>query len=224
MFRTRIVCIGCAVVAGILLTGCGAGPAPIKIYEDDRNVIALQFDSMAGTGHSHPVSLEPGHIATILSGVRLQGRDVIGGFGAFAGKETSPAFTPAESVLLASALSQALKKASPKDLATFYLATLVPGKGVLITSGGVFVRSSHLYLILANARTSPLSVQYENTFTPDMRDSPLMAIARFKFSVSFSPQEALIANSQAKEQDGYEGYVDESKMVVIDLKRLLSGQ
>ena len=224
MFRTHMVCVGCAVVVGVLLSGCGAGPTPIKIYEDDRNVIALHVDSKAGAGHSHPVSLEPGKLAMILNGIWLRGRDIVGGFGAFAEKETVPAFTPAEAVLLSQTLSQALKKASPKDLATFYLATLVPGKGVLITSGGVFVRSGHLYLILANARTSPLSVQYENTFTPDMRDSPLTAIARFKFAVSFSPQEALIANAQAKEQDQYEGYVDESKLVVIDLKRLLPSQ
>lgn len=220
----HLIRFGCAAVAaGELLAGCATGPAPIAIYESRQESVWLHFDPKAGTGHSHPASITPEHMTAVLKGVRVKNRDVIGGFDLLSGADGSPAFSSKEILALGPHLSQALKKASPKQIATFYLIEATPEQGALVTSGGVFIRNTYLYLILANARTSPFSVQYENTFTPDMRDNPLMAIARFKFTVSFSPPDLRIANSQAKEKDLYDGYVDESKMVVIDLARVSTG-
>jgi hypothetical protein len=203
----------------LLLAEC-AVPAPIAIYEDKHDSIWLMFDPEAGAGHSHPASIAPEQLAIVLRGVRGQGRDVIGGFGLFQEDDSAPVFSLAEITLLAPFLSQALKKASPQDMVTFYLTVPDPNRGKLVTSGGLFVRGGRLYLILANARTSPSSVQYENTYEIDTRDQPLLPIARYKFTVGFTPREAWIPNAQAKKQDGYEGYVDESKLLVIDLSRL----
>jgi hypothetical protein len=204
-----------------LLAGCATGPAPIVVYEDQQTSVWLQFDPEAGTGHDHPASLAPEQMARMLQGIRVTGRDVIGGFGLFGEKKGSPVFTPSQITMLAPYLSQAMKKASPQDMVTFYLIT--NGGGSRVTSGGLFHRKGHLYVILANAHTSPSSVQYENTYEPNLHDQPLLPIARYKFEVSFEPKDAWIPNSQAKRQDQYDAYyVDESKLLVIDLSRLMA--
>lgn len=204
-----------------LAIGCTTGPPPIVIYEDPQTSVWLMFDPEAGTGHSHPTSITPEQMAAVLHGVRVKGRDAVTGFGVFADSTGVPAFSTRDIVSLAPKLSEALRKASPKDMATFYLLATDPNLGQLVTSGGLFSRNNNLYFILANARTSPSSVQYENVYQPDTRGQPLLPIARFKFTAEFSPKEAWIPNPQAKRKDGYERYLDESKLLVIDLERLL---
>lgn len=210
-------------MSGLLVAGCVSEPAPIVIHEDARDSVWLMFDPGAKPGHSHPASVTPEQMFKVLSGVRIRGRDVIVGFGAFADKDGAPAFAPGEIVRLAPYLSEALSKASPKDMATFYLIVPDPNQGSLITSGGLYVRDQRMYFILANARTSPSSIQYENTYEIDTRGRPLLPIARYKFTVGFTPHEALVPKSQARRTEGYEGYVDESKVLVIDLQRLFAG-
>lgn len=211
----------CLIVT-ILVTSCATGPAPIVIYEDKRASIRLKFDPKAGSGHSHPYSLTPDEMATILRGVRVISRDTIIGFGLLE-REGGPAFSGPEIALLAPYLSEGLRKASPKDVVTFYLTTGDPRIGTLITSGGIFVRNAHLYMILANFRTPPSSGPFEGmAFELNNRDEPLSPIARYTFTIGFSPPEVRIPNAKAKGQDGYEGYLDESKLVVLDLPRLMT--
>lgn len=218
MTRAALARFGSLVVFA-LAAGCTTGPAPIVVHEDRQTSVRLQFDPEAGTGHDHPVSLAPEQLARILQGIRVAGRDVVVGFGLFGDRQGSPAFLPSQAAALAPHLSQALKKASPRDLATFYLITNVGG--IRVTSGGIFHRKGHLYVILANAHTSPSSVQYETTYEPNLGDQPLLPIARYKYEVSFEPAEAWIPNSRAKTQDQYDrSYMDESKVVVIDLSRI----
>jgi hypothetical protein len=152
----------------------------------------------------------------ILRGIAVRQRDTIGGFGLFADQRTSPAFLSTESSLLAPYLSRALAKASPRDMVTFYM---VP-EGDRVTSGGLFLRGRHLYFILANARTSLYGNQYENAHTVDTRDQPLLPIVRYQFSAAFTPEGAWIPNKQVRGRDGYDRYLDESKLLVIDLDRL----
>ncbi len=92
--------------------------------------------------------------------------------------------------------------------------------GKLITSGGLFVRDQRLHFILANSRTSPSSGLYETGYEFDNRSEPLLPIARWKFKAGFSPKEALIPNSQVRGTDEYRRYLDEAKLLVIDLPRL----
>lgn len=202
-----------------MVVGCATGPAPIVVYEDQQASVLIQFDPEAGTGHDHPASLAPEQMTRILQGIRVMGRDVVGGFGLFADKKGSPAFSSSQMTMLAPYLSQAMKKASPRDMVTFYLLT--NSGGVRVTSGGFFYRRGHLYVILANAHTSPGAVQYENTYEPNLRDQPLLPIVRYKFEALFEPKDAWVPNSRAKTQDQYDrSYVDESKLLVIDLNRM----
>lgn len=202
------------------LGGCTADPPPIIIHEEKPLSVWLQFDPSNGTGHSHPASLTQEQMMAVLRGIGVRSRDTIAGFDVFSAKDSSPAFTSPEASLLAPYLRQALAKASPKDMATFYALTRDVSKGELITSGGMFLRGRYLYVILANARTSPYSTQYENAHTVDTRDRPLIPIARYRFVTTFTPESAWIPNKQVRDQDGYERYLDESKLVVIDLDHL----
>ncbi len=210
------------ILLAALVTGCVAQPAPIVIHEDRVDSIWVKFDPEAGAGHSHPAQLTPEQMVLVLRGVWVRHRDIVGGFGFFGDKEGAPAFLASEIIRLAPYLSQAFKKASPRDMVTFYLNSGDPRQGKLVTSGGMFLRDGQLYFILANVRTSPSSVQYENTYEFDPRDDPLLPIARRKFTVGFTPDSARVPNAQLRGTKGYEGYLDESKLLVIDLPRLLA--
>lgn len=212
-------------VAGILtllMAGCATEPAPIVIYEDKYDSVWIKYDPRAkGAGHSHPVTMTPDQMAKILGGVLVADRSQI--IGTIKGDENdwTPAFTPIQIKTLAPLLTESLRKASTRDMATFYLTIPDREHGKLITSGGLFVRNGRLYFILANFRTMPSSKIYETTYEIDVRNEPLLPIARFQFAVGFRPKEAWIPNEEVRGKDGYEWYMDESKMVIIDLTRLL---
>lgn len=219
----RHIAVGAGCLALAVLAGCVTEPAPIVIHEDKRDTIWLKFDPESGTGHSHPYQITPDQMARVLSGLYVQHRDVVGGFGLFFGdKEGAPAFSATQITVIAPLLSTALRKASPKDMATFYLLTGDKDLGKLVTSGGLFVRDGRMYVIVANVHTSPSSVQYENTYEIDTHDEPLLPIARKKFVVGFSPKRAWVPNRELRGKDGYERYVDESKLVIVDLQKLFA--
>ena len=200
--------------------GCSASPQPIPIYESPGLVVELAYDPHAGTGHSHPATVTAGQLSTILRGLQLRGRDVVGTFGMLGDESNSPALTDRDIATLTPHLVAGLSKASPKDLVTFHLTQRDSQRAPLITSGGLFQRNQHLYIILANARTSPSSVQYETTYEPNSRINPLLPIARYKFVAAFVPADWRVLTSDAKQIDSWDGYLDESKVIVVDLSRV----
>jgi hypothetical protein len=205
------------------VVACATGPAPVVIHDSPRAVVRVQFDPEAGHGHSHPASITPEQMATILRGVWVTKQDVFGLGELLQDPEAKPAFSAADIVTLTPHLSEALRKASPKDLATFYLALGDPNLGKLVTSGGLFVRESQLYLILANWRTPLSAGPFEGmAYELDSRDTPLFSIARHRFAVGFSPKDAWVLHRQSKDPNVYDRYVDPAKLLVIDLSRLLT--
>lgn len=209
------------IVLGGIVFGCAGGPDPIIIYETPREVVSVRFDARAGTGHDHPASVDATQLAVILQALRVTPRDTWGLGGLFGKGETAPAFTPSEAELLAPHLSGALQKASPRDVATFYLLSADSRLGKLVTSGGLFVRRGHLYVILANFRTPPSAGPYEGmAYELDNRDEPLQPIARYRFTVSFAIREAELQTPEVRRTGEYQGYVDEMKVVIIDLGRV----
>jgi hypothetical protein len=205
-----------------LIAACATEPAPITIHEDRGDWIGLTFDPEAGSGHNHPDTFTPEHMARILRGVTVTPRDTIIGFGALNG-EARPAFSAEQIARLTPHLVQGLEKASPRDLVAFYLTSTDARLGRLITSGGLCVRGSRLYFILANFLTPPSAGPFEGTaYELDNRDAPLQPIARHRFIVGFVPETARIPNRQADELDSYRVSMDESKRIVVDLTRLFS--
>lgn len=219
MTWVRSVCITACLFAA--LSGCSISPPPIPIHDDPALLVAIEYDPRAGAGHSHPASVSNDIMAAVLRGLQLQGRDVVGAFGLLGEDHGTAAFTDRDLIAgVASHLVVGLAKASPRDFVTFYFVQRDGQRTPLITSGGLFLRGHHLYVILANGRTSPSSIQYETTYEPNTRSYPLVPIARFKFKAGFQPADARVATSEAKQVDGWEGYLDESKVVVVDLQRL----
>jgi hypothetical protein len=211
-------------VAGVLLaalSSCSISPPPIPIHDDPALLVAVAYDPHAGTGHSHPATVSSDMVTAVLRGLQLQGRDVVGALGLLGEDHGTLVFID-RTVLagLVPHLVDGLAKASSRDLVTFHLVQRDSQRAPLITSGGMFLRGRHLYVILANGRTSPSSIQYETTYEPNTRSNPLVPIARFKFKAGFQPADTRIATSEAKKMDGWEGYLDESKVVVVDLERL----
>lgn len=206
--------------SALFLGGCTAAPQPISIYEGPQLAVQIEQDSKSGSGHSHPASLSKDRIATALRGLRLEGRDFLSSLGLSSSGQKAPAFSDHDAGLLASYLSAGLAKTSQHDLVTFHLVQRDGNGGPLVTSGGLFVRGQHLYIILANAKSSPSGNQYETIYEPNSRLNPLMPITRFRFVLHFVPPEHSIPTGEAKTMDDWDGYFDETKVVVLDLERL----
>lgn len=207
----------------VFFSGCVTEPPPIVISEDKYQSIWLKFDPEAkGAGHSHPVTIQPERMVRILDGILVADRSQI--LGNIKGKEQdwAQAFTAPQIKNLAPLLSEALRKASPKDMATFYFIVMDRERGKLVTSGGLFVRKERLYFIMANYRTAPASKVYETTYEIETRDEPLLPTARYQFALGFRPQDVWIPNNVLRGLDGYERYLDESKLLIIDLERLFT--
>lgn len=204
----------------LLALSCSVSPQPIPIYTESGFTVAIAHDPRSGSGHSHPIAVSVAQMKALLLGLRVRGRDVVGTFGLLGEDRGTPAFGESDITKLTPHLVDGLGKASPHDLVRFHLVQRDNAGALLVTSGGLFVRNQHLYVILANARTSPSSIQYETAYEPDSRIDPLLPIARFKFVTELIPRELRVPTSDAKRIDGWEGYLDESKVVVVDLQRL----
>lgn len=217
----------CSLLLGWLSAGCVTEPPPIVIHEEPNSSIWLMFDPEAGRpGHSHPATFTPEQMELVLKGVSVVDRNRVIGEARelFAhDQEVTQAFSAAQVKALAPLLAQAFKKASPVDMVTFYLLTGEKERGKVVTSGGLFVRKGRLYFIFANFRTSPATKIYETTYEIEARDMPLLPVARFLYIVGFKPKEAWIPNGEVRGKDGYERYLDESKLIIIDLDRLFTG-
>lgn len=216
---------GWGLILSLLTAGCAHEPPPIVIHEEPSLSIWLVFDpEVSQAGHSHPATFTPQQMEKVLSGIAVVNRDqVFGEAREFFMKspELMPGFTAAEVRTMAPLLVQAFKKASPVDMVTFYLQGRGAGHGRVVTSGGLFVRDRRLYFMLANFRTSPGTKIYETTYEIEARDMPLLPVARFLYFAGFRPHDAWVPNGHVRGKDGYERYLDESKLVIIDLDRLL---
>ena len=211
------------IIIVLLIMGCATGPDPIVVYEDSKYSVRLTYDPKAGTGHSHPSRLTTEQMSRILQGVGIRDRKTLMGFGVLTHQELNPAFTGPEITVLAPSLTKALHKASHRDIVTFYIAAPDVTYGKVVTSGGLLVRDQRLYFMLANAHSYPSGGQdYTSAVELNPREAPLLPITPYRFTVGFRPVEAVIPPKQASETDGYRPYIDESKLVVVDLKRLLT--
>ena len=221
MLMVRLCCCLCSCL--LFLAACTGSPSTIPIHDEPALLVDVAYDPGAGSGHSHPPQITQAQVLAALNGLELQGRDVSGTLGILDHHQVSPAFVDKSASVLAPLLSEGFRKASPRDLVRFYLIQRDPQRGPLVTSGGMFVRNRHLYLILANGRTSPNSVQYENVYEVNPRLDPLLPIVRLKFKVSFIPPDWRVDTAKAKQLDGWGGYLDESKVIVLDLDRIVIG-
>jgi hypothetical protein len=201
----------------LALVGCTSAPPPRTLYHDQTTLIRLQVDERAPSVHTHPAQIGADEIAEVLRGIRVIARKgMVWSFVAGA-PQANPAFSPGEIQSLSPKLSRALAQAKPEELVTFYHRVSDANLGLGITSGGLFVQDTHLYVVLANNRTMPSEGMSENrVYEIDPVDSPLLPISRSSFRVAFAPATAAVPSDEWQAWP----YVDQGRIVVIDLAQL----
>ncbi|WP_447980505.1 hypothetical protein [Candidatus Nitrospira bockiana] len=206
------------VVLLLSFVGCETVPPPRDIHRDALTVVQVRPVTSSTPPYSHPATLSTDQIARILSGLRVQKRgDPILSLVTGEAEET-PAFSSTEIQALAPRLGEALAQASPRELVTFYRRYSDSTVGLAITSGGLYVRGSELYVILANARNRPAEVlghQQAMMYDIDPLDDPLFSLRPASFNLTFTPAAAVRSDHPERR-----GYIDPSKMIVLDLAQL----
>lgn len=207
---------GCLVSCTLLiLQACASTPPPRTVYQDVRTAIQLHKDPQAGTGHSHPANLQVEQMVRILSGIRIQ-KERQAVHRMLAGEaDTVAAFTVAEALTLAPHFIRALSTAKPDELVTFYRRISDASTSLAYTTGGLFMRDGHLYLVLANYRQSPSDAMSLGipAYEIDPYDTPLLSLKRAGYTVTFLPREAEV--HPLKDQWTW-NFPDQGKLVVID--------
>lgn len=212
-YRLLALCgLGC-----LFLSGCAGLLPPRQVYQDAVTSIRLQVDKRAREGHSHPAHITTEQLTQVLSGLRVVSRQGVLAPIIMGKTQEYPAFSTMESQNLALPLSRALEQARPEELVTFYRRISDSSVGLAITSGGVFVRQTHLYVVLANHRTLPSAGMNQNIVAEiDPIDSPLLPISRTGFRATFASSLAVVPIDEREPWL----YTDEGRVVVIDLIQL----
>lgn len=211
MHAWMVRALGVVISLGV---GCTTDPTPRAVYQDSATSVRIQVDRRAGPGHSHPAQISPDVIQHVLNGVRVQSRKALVPSIVTGEAPLVPAFSQEERIALAPHLSQALARARPEELVTFYRRISNASVGLAITSGGLFVHGQHLYVILANDRTLPSEGLHGVVVSEiDPIDSPLLPISRKSFRATFEPATSIVPEDERWAWF----YIDEGRVVVLDL-------
>jgi hypothetical protein len=184
-----------ASASGLVLSGCAGKQAspPKVVYESGLKVVHLEQDPDSNS-NSHPVTLTPSQIGTLLRGVRTwERRNVIHRL--FAGKaDKTRAFRDDEIAVLAPGLSKALAQADPSERVYFHLSHPTEDGFEETTTGWLSVRDPILLLSLSE-------VHDKHGPGPDIskydRQMPNVPQVSAQFDVIFEPEEYLVKVSSA---------------------------
>ncbi len=195
---SRLICLAFLASVGVGLIGaCSPRQfTTVTIYDKPDAFVRLEFDRTVtkGAEHSHPISLKAEQIAAVLSGVRIhepiplaQGdilqRDHI--------PRIHPAFSDKEIELFAPLFAQALSKATPEEVVTFYQTRDISAITREVTSGGLYVQGDELHLILANYRShTRYMADFGVAETQDDRLTPMQSLAPQDGRLEFEPDSA----------------------------------
>jgi hypothetical protein len=172
---TLLACIGCA----------GTAPASRTVYEDEDRFVRLEVTSRASReGHSHPATVSQENLARLIKSMTVTPRLTSPqGPLDYAPSpkipEGSRAFSDETAEFLSIYLSQALSKATPLEEVLFFLSATRSGHVREITSGGFYVESGSLHLLLANYR-HPTFGQFEIRET---QAAPLKALGQAAYEL-----------------------------------------
>lgn len=177
-------------IAGLFVTGCAGAPGkPQKtIYQSGLNVVRLDTDR-DGAANSHPVTLSPTEVGTLLRSVRAwEQRNFIHRL--FAGEaDRTRAFRNEEIQVLAPALSKALAQAGPDQRVYFHLSHATDQGDEETTTGWLAVRDPIMVLAL-------IEVHDRHSPGPDIskydRQMPNIPEATEAFDVTFEPEDYLV--------------------------------
>jgi hypothetical protein len=181
---------GIMLVAFSIVAGCASQPSvPHKmIMQTGRNSVWLEPDSDSAV-NTHPVSLTPTEVGTLLRGVRSwERRNLLHRL--YAGQpDRRRTFRDEEIAILAPPLSKALAQASASEQVYFHLSHPTDQGDEETTTGWVSVRGSILYLSLSEAHD-------EHGPEPDIskydRQMPNIPEVSAEFDATFEPEEYLV--------------------------------
>ena len=179
------------VMIGLMVgAGCAGAPQtpPKSIYESGRNYVRVVKESDS-TSYSHPATLSPTEIGTLLSNVRVwERRNFIHRL--FSGEaDKTRAFRNDEITLLAPALSKALAQAAPDERVAFHLSHATEQGDEESTTGWLSIQQETLLLALSE-------VHDRHGPEPDIgkydRQMPNVPESSWMFDVTFEPEEYLL--------------------------------
>jgi len=171
-------------------SGCAekAGTQVKTLSEEGLNVVRIETSPDQRQPNTHPVSLSPSEVATILRGVRAwEDRNVfhrlVGG-----DPQKTRAFRDEEIAFLTPAISKAFGQAGPSDRIYFHLSHVTETGEQETTSGWLYVRDPHLYLVLSEVHDRHGPGPDISKYDRRMPDVPEQSGA---FKVTFEPEQYL---------------------------------
>jgi hypothetical protein len=185
-----LVLFSLILVAATDLFGCAGKPTPPPrvVYESGLKVVQLERDPDSAD-NSHPATLTPSEVSTLLRGVRTwERRNLIHRLIAGQADKTR-AFRDDEIAILAPPLSKALAEASPTERIYFHLSSPTDDGLEETTTGWLSIRDQLLYLALSE-------VHDKHGPGPDIskydRQMPNVPEVSAPFDVIFEPEEYLV--------------------------------
>jgi hypothetical protein len=178
------------VTAIALATGTAAcatkAPTQVRpIAEEGLNVVRIEAAPDAGR-NTHPISLTPTEVATLLRGVRVwEDRNIVHRLVSGAAQRTR-AFRDNEIEFLAPAISRALAQAGPSDRIYFHLSHATESGEEETTSGWLYLRDPLLYLLLSEAHDRHGPGPDISKYDRRMPDIPEQSGS---FKVAFEPEQ-----------------------------------
>ncbi len=184
-----------AILGLSLIAGCASQPLGPKktIHQSGLNTVWLEPDPDS-TSNTHPVSLTPTEVGTLLRGVRSwERRNALHRL--FAGQaDKTRTFRDEEITLLSPPLSKALSLASPSERIYFHLSHPTDQGNEETTTGWASVRGPLFHLSLSEAHDQhgpgPDISKYD-------RQMPNVPQASAAFDITFEPEENLAKVSSA---------------------------
>ena len=177
-------------MAVTVVAACSSTPTapPKTIYESGRNQVRIEKDPESTT-NSHPATLSPTEVGTLLRNVRAwERRNFIHRLVSGQADKTR-AFRNEEITLLAPALSKALAKSAPDERVFFHLSHATDQGDEESTTGWLSIRQDTLYLSLSE-------VHDRHGPQPDIskydRQMPNVPEQSTGFDVTFEPEQYLI--------------------------------
>lgn len=200
--------------------GCAVPQIAARVvYEDPTSFVRLEPDpsvlpDLPQTKHSHPATISSEDMALILR--RLWVREHRNALQLrWSGlAQPEPVFQEEQIAMLAPRLSEALAHAQPNERVTFYLSHPQTSLKREVTSGGLYMRGSHLHFILGNYRIIYAIPAYGMVYD---RRYPMMPTAPKAFDLLFEPPDAVVKQKVSLWDKIWAREKDE---MVIDLRRV----
>ncbi len=197
--RPTTICLASAVLAATLGAACAEVRTFSRVVYEDPTLF-VRLDSPLSNGltpaypNTHPVKFGEQDLSLILRTIKVQKEvSFLSYYVLRHDPKTERAFTDHEITSLTPYLATALAKAFPEETVTFLVERGRGGGISEITSGSMFVRNKHLYLVLSNFRV-PVTTKHK---MERARKAPLVSLGEPDFRFVAGPQQTILTAKEA---------------------------